>query len=236
MYLTHEYFCVQTCLHGLRAHWHTMSIFKRDHYDKENCHFVFILCRSLWVFFSWWESCLYRFCHRKMSHGLPEFLCGCVMYSVCYDWSSDRQVWRSKWVPKDTPLTRNPVSLNRALKLARTPWVWTGAVWNCWFPSGSPTVEAPWSQRCWLEFKINWVSILFHMQREGLNIRLLRAGEWRKCISCSLTQSFPVEQGAGLSLGELLCVRTAFMWRCGLQHQWPLLNWKYSFPEIKLAV
>lgn len=45
------------------------------------------------------------------------------------------------------------------------------------FSSGFPAVETPWSHRCWLEFKINWVSILFHMLRECLSIRLVRTGE-----------------------------------------------------------
>lgn len=44
------------------------------------------------------------------------------------------------------------------------------------FSSGFPAVETPWSRRHWLEFKINWVSILFHMLRECLNVRLLRGG------------------------------------------------------------
>ena len=37
------------------------------------------------------------------------------------------------------------------------------------FPCGFPAVETPWRQRCWPGFKINWVSILFYMQRECLN-------------------------------------------------------------------
>ena len=45
------------------------------------------------------------------------------------------------------------------------------------FSSGFPAVETPWSHRCWLEFKINWVSILFHMLRESLNIRPVRMAE-----------------------------------------------------------
>lgn len=44
------------------------------------------------------------------------------------------------------------------------------------FSRGFPAVETPWRRRCWLEFKINWVSILFYMHRECLNIRRLRVG------------------------------------------------------------
>lgn len=103
------------------------------------------------------------------------------------------------------------------------------------FSSGFPAVETPWSRRHWLEFKINWVSILFHMLRECLNVRLLRGGVQTMNMPFFNTQ-LPGRKGRA---GRASRAKRAH--RVGKQltlwpfyrHRWILPKWKLSFPQGK---
>lgn len=103
------------------------------------------------------------------------------------------------------------------------------------FSSGFPAVETPWSRRHWLEFKINWVSILFHMLRECLNVRLLRGGMETVNMPFFNTQLTGREGREGRAspvkrahrVGKQLTLRPFYRPRLILP------KWKSSFPQGK---
>lgn len=90
--------------------------------------------------------------------------------------------WRGGWPCQYLPASHQSAGTAEELgqQSAEPAWGPCGVIG---FASGFPTVETPWSRRCWLEFRINWVSTLFHMLRECLAVRLLRTGAWRKGLS-----------------------------------------------------